>query len=284
MMHRFLRSSVFVAVLFVAAATTVFAHDMMREGIAVSGTGRAEAPPDRVVMAITIQTQENDLLEARDESDEEIAAILELGAKFGVRPGDFRVTRSNVAYGFDEERGRFFYRIRRNARITLSDINRFDEFLAEAIKQGGFNIDDIDFETSREQDLEAEARRNAVAAARDKAQQLAKLAGLQLGKPRRIVEEGVSQVDFSFSVVPSAPPQARRKSDADGAGLAKRNQPATPTVSPALFGTGTHLAGFALPAEPAAENTLAPAVNQVKPRCGVITTTVTVEIEFEIQP
>jgi uncharacterized protein YggE len=283
MMSRLLHGCVLVAAWFaVATAPVAFAHDDASAGIAVSATGRAEMPPDRVVIDITIQTQENDLLEARDESDDEIDAILELGEKYGVRPADFRVTRSNIAYGFDEPRGRFFYRITRNAQITLNDVNRFDEFLAAAIKQGGFNIDDIDFETSQEEKLEAEARSKAMAAARDKAEQLAKLAGLKLGKARRIVEENVSQVDFSFSVSPSAAPQARRQGVTAGAGLATRDQFIAPGNPPAPVATGTHLASLAGPAAPAELNVLAAVPGPAKPRYGVITTTVRVEIEFEV--
>jgi uncharacterized protein YggE len=273
-----------VTVAFVAASTTAFAHDPVPQGIAVSAIGRAEIPPDRAVVAITIQTQENDLLEARDEGDKEIEGILELGEDYGVRPNDFRITRSNVAYGFDEERGRFFYRIKRNAQITLKDVSQFDEFLAAAIKQGGFNIDDIDFETSKQQQLEADARREAMAAAREKAQQLANLAGLQLGKPRRIEEQDVSQVDFSFSVSPSAAPMADRRNAAKGTGIALRKQPAMPSNPPALVFAKTHLTTFALPARAGIESIPTAVPSEAKSRYGFITTTVRVEVEFEVVP
>lgn len=283
-MYRSLQTVLLLTAVFVAAATTVFAHDPVPPGIAVSAIGRAEIPPDRVVVAITIQTQENDLLEARDESDKEIEAILELGEDYGVNADDFRITRSNVAYGFDEERGRFFYRIKRNARITLNDVSRFDEFLAAAIKQGGFNIDDIDFETSKQQQLESDARREAMAAAREKAQQLAALAGLNLGNPRRIEEQAVSQVDFSFSVSPSAAPMADRRSAFDGAGIALRDRPVLPTPLPSPVGPRTQPATFALPAEVIAESLPVAVPNETKSRYGFITTSVAVEIEFEVVP
>lgn len=170
--------------------------------VMVSGTGTVSVPPDQVELAITVMTEENDLLEARAESDKEIQEILDLGKTYGVIEGHFRVTQLNISYGYDEERRRFFYRVERAATMTLKDIGNFDALLAAALKRGGFNITGISFGTSKGAELEAKARSLAVADARARAAHLAELNGLKAGLARSISEGSFSQRAFATSVVP----------------------------------------------------------------------------------
>lgn len=170
--------------------------------VTVSGTGTVTAPPDQVELSIAVTTEGDDLLEARRDSDDDLRAILELGQTHGVAPEDFRVTKLKISYGFNEERRRFYYRVDRDAEMTLKDIAKFDALLAAALKRGGFNITGIVFGTSKGAELESEARRHAVAAARARAAELAQLNGLELGAARAIRDDEFSQRPFVTSVMP----------------------------------------------------------------------------------
>ena len=196
------RQLYFVAFLAFVAVGAVLAEDQSVRTVTVSGAGLVVTPPDEVVLTIEVTREGNELLETRQESDDEIRAILELGQQHGVDAKDFRVTELKISYGYDEERRRFFYRVDRSANMTLKDIARFDALLAAALKRGGFNITGIAFGTSTWQHLMSEARRRAVAEARAKATELAELNGLKLGLARTIDEDQFSQRPFVTSVVP----------------------------------------------------------------------------------
>jgi hypothetical protein len=114
-----MRSTAFfvVAALVLVTVRPGLADDNDLRAVTVSGTGTVESPPDQVECKLSATTEGNDLLETRRKSDSELMAILKLGEAHGVQPGDFRVTQLKISYGFDENRGRFFYRVDRIASM-----------------------------------------------------------------------------------------------------------------------------------------------------------------------
>jgi uncharacterized protein YggE len=263
--------------LFVVIPLTLAEGDEIRV-VTVSATGIVESPPDQVVLAISATTEGNDLLDTRRESDSELQEIVELGELHGVRPDDFRVTQLKISYGFDEDRRRFFYRVDRDASMTLKEISKFDTLLAAALQRGGFNITGIVFGTSNGQAHEAEARRRAVEAARAKAEQLAELSGLKLGTARLISEDRFSQRPFVTSVVPVVGARIPRPvGDAAAGGFFNiaDGAPRPTSLAPA------QLVGFT---QAAADNddSAPPQVKPVATGLGVIETTADVTIEFDL--
>lgn len=269
----------FVTLLVAASVRIGLAENNDVRAVTVSATGTIETPPDQVVLTIGVTTEGNDLLETRRESDAELQAILKLGESHGVKPGDFRVTELEVSYGFDEDRRRFFYRVDREANMTLKEIARFDALLAAALKRGGFNITGIVFGTSKVESLETEARRRAVVAARAKAEQLAELNGLALGKARVISEDEYSHQSFAFSVSPAMAGRSPRRPGGvpSGAGMFCVADGEARPVSQMV----TRPVSFSQPAASEGDET-PPEANLGAAGLGVIETTVGVTIEFEL--
>ena len=271
------RQLYFVAFLTFVAVGAVLAEDQSARTVTVSGAGLVVTPPDEVVLTIEVTTEGNELLETRQESDNEIQAILELGQQHGVEPKDFRVTELKISYGFDEERRRFFYRVDRSASMTLKDIAKFDALLAAALKRGGFNITGIAFGTSTWKHLMSEARRQAVAEARAKAAELAELNGLKLGLVRTIDEDQFSQRPFVTSVLPVVgarrPPQRYNGDPFGGPMFSSESLPAS---QPA--------AGFVSFTRPGAAEEGGERANgsEFAAGLGVIETTANLTIEFEL--
>ncbi|MHC4406914.1 MAG: SIMPL domain-containing protein [Planctomycetota bacterium] len=271
----------FMASLVFVTVRPGLAEENAIRAVTVSGTGTVESPPDQVVLTISVTTEGSDLLETRRESDSELQAILKLGEAHGVRPDGFRVTELMISYGFDEDRRRFFYRVDREANMTLKEIARFDALLAAALKRGGLNITGIVFGTSNGQALEAEARRRAVAVARAKAEQLAKLNGLKLGMARVISEDQFSQQPFVISAVPVVgmqnPRRPRRAGNAQpGGGFfsiadGKSQRTSQVPVKPAGFAQARASGDDVAPPQAVAAG------------LGVIETNATVTIEFELK-
>ena len=164
--------------------------------------------------------------------------------------------------------------------MKLKEIAKFDALLAAALKRGGFNITGIVFGTSKGQELEADARRRAVAAARTKAEQLAELNGLKLGMARVISEDRFTQRPFVTSVVPVVGMRSPRRPSNTPAGggffsiADDKSRPASPVpAQPASFAP----AG-------ANDDVAPPQVNLGAAGVGVIETTAGVTIEFELIP
>ena len=65
--------------------------------------------------------------------------------------------------------------------VLLSNLSRIEEVLVGVVNAGANSIHDTSFQTTRLKELRAEARRQAVAAAREKAENYCKAAGVSLG-------------------------------------------------------------------------------------------------------
>jgi hypothetical protein len=232
-------------------------------------------------LTLTVTTDGSELLETRRDSDDELAEIRQLGEAHGVRPEDFHVKSLKISYGYNEERRRFFYEVDRSAQMTLNDIGRFDALLAAALKRGGFNITGIQFSTSRGEELRSEARRRAVAAARDRASEMAALNGLELGKAIAIRSSGMTQRPFVTSVLPVVgqrnPIQPGHADPFGGGGmfsLPSRKSP--PALDPSL-----QWVSFA-DEQNGGDGTKSRDVRDVAAGLGVIDTSVSVTIDFEL--
>ena len=72
--------------------------------------------------------------------------------------------------------------------ITINDISKYDKILTEAIDAGINRIYNIEFQTDDLKKHRFEARALAIAAAKEKAEFLAREAGFQLGKIKNLSE------------------------------------------------------------------------------------------------
>jgi uncharacterized protein YggE len=94
---------------------------------------------------------------------------------------------------YGETRGRKLvgYVTRRNIVVTLKDLTKAEELVAEALKLGVNSVDQGDFKTADLRKYRDQARLNATKAAQEKATALAGQLGAKVGKPLSISEEGI---------------------------------------------------------------------------------------------
>ena len=65
--------------------------------------------------------------------------------------------------------------------IRMRDLNRIEEVLTGIVDAGANRIESVDYQTSRLKELRANARRHAIEAAREKAENYSRAAGIKLG-------------------------------------------------------------------------------------------------------
>jgi hypothetical protein len=94
-----------------------------------------------------------------------------------------------------------FYRASNTVLVTIRDLGRIGEVLGVATGAGADQMFGIEFKIEDPSKLEALARDKAVADAQARATQLAKLAGLELGRPISIVENpNRAQPEYGYSL------------------------------------------------------------------------------------
>lgn len=156
--------------------------------IAVSAAADVKVVPDRVLLTVSIRTEDaKSLLTAKAENDNRTRAVLALADKYGIAEKHFLIDSVHMG-PFREDIVRMGYQVTRDIEITLDDFNLVEPVLSDALEAGATGVYGIHFATTKHRELQFEARKLAVEHAKEKAGHLAELNGLKLGKALRIEE------------------------------------------------------------------------------------------------
>ena len=114
------------------------------------------------------------------------------------------------------------FQVTNQLTVKIRDIDRLPAFLDRAIAAGANEMSGIEFVVSEQSKLLDQARDDAIADARRKAEIYAKAAGVKVGQVVTISEEGAQR---------AAPPDGAGDAGRRRAGRARANRPCAPSVT-----------------------------------------------------
>ncbi len=180
------------AVLLLAAPTLGNAQAAQNGGITVNGVGTAYGAPDTAVLDLGVSLYHSDVAEGMAQVDQRMQAIREALIAAGVDESDIRTTGLSVwrEQQYDQQGNPTTarYNVWHNYNVTVRDPEQVGEVINAAVSAGANNVGGVSFTIADPSPLEREAREQAVADARERAQHLAQLMGVTLGEPVSIVE------------------------------------------------------------------------------------------------
>ena len=187
---------------------TVLPPDQQAPAIDVTGSGTAFAAPDVAVLSLGVEAEAETVGEARTQAAEAMDAMLAALKDGGVADEDIQTTRFSVQPRFDRIEQRQVLRGFAVDNIVTAKIRSIDDtgqLIDAALEAGGdlTRIESVRFTIDDPSDLEDEARQEAMAEARRKAETLAQAAGVDLGRPRSISETG-GQIPIRFEAADAA--------------------------------------------------------------------------------
>ncbi len=166
-----------------------------QEGIWVTGQGKVAAVPDIATLRLGVEAREASVAEAQTQAAEAMERVMDALTDHGVAEKDIQtryfsispVTKWNRE---TEEETVVGYRVSNLVTAKIRNIDKIGVIIDAVAEAGGdlIRIDSISFSVDDPSDYYQEARKEAVADAKAKAEQLAKLAGVSLGKPIYISE------------------------------------------------------------------------------------------------
>lgn len=163
-----------------------------RPGVAVSATGTAYGTPDRASFDAGVNVLAEDVSQATARVGERVARLLAALAAAGVAEADIRTLSFNIfPEQLYDDRGqptRLRYRVVNTVRVTVRDTERLGGLLGESVAAGANEVSNVVYTVADPDALEGQARARAMAAARTKAEQLARLGGAELGELRGVRE------------------------------------------------------------------------------------------------
>jgi len=164
-------------------------------GIWVTGRGEAMAVPDLALLSLGIEAQADTVNEAQAQAIEAMDKVIEALKEHGMAEKDIQTQRFSIypitKWIRDEDKEEITgYRV---TNMVLAKIREVDEAgaIIDAVARAGGNytrIHDISFTIDDPAPYYEEARAKALEDAQSKAEQLADLAGVRLGKPTYISE------------------------------------------------------------------------------------------------
>lgn len=186
-----------------APATSAFPVSASQQtGIWVDGSGSVKVAPDVAVLNLGVETRADTAAAARTSAAEAMEAVLASLRKNGVQDRDIQTTGFQVQpiTVFKQPTGGIRdgepmivgYRVTNSATARVRELARVGTAIDDATEAAGnaIRINGIGFTVDNPKPLEEQARELALRDATAKAQQVARVAGVKLGRPTLITLQG----------------------------------------------------------------------------------------------
>lgn len=163
-------------------------------GIAVAGTGSVTVKPDVAQISLGVEVTANTVAEARSGAATAMQQIQAALKAKGVAEQDVQTQYFNISprYSYEDkiEPKITGFSVNNQVQVTVRNIDTASDVLDAAIAAGGntVRVNGMTFTVDEPEQYLAEARAEAVKNARERAEVLAKAAGVTLGPPRSISE------------------------------------------------------------------------------------------------
>lgn len=195
--------------------------------ISVIGEGKSKVTPDTLTINLSVSEVAKTTKEAQTVANEKITKIQGILEKAGVSKDNIKTQNLNVYPEYDRSNNTQtlkWYRSQQSLTIELNGekyVDQGNSIIDEISALGNVNVDNTSFDVKDKIRGLADARQKAFDDAKAKAEQLASMWGVTLGKPVMITDNGVSY---------SPGPIYYAKADMAVGG--SEIAPATPSLSP----------------------------------------------------
>jgi uncharacterized protein YggE len=168
--------------------------------ISVTGEGQISAPPDLATIDGGVGSDAKTAREASEANNAAMGKVLLALKSAGIDEKDFQTSRLSLQPQYAPNRSGsspvVSYRASNRVTVRIRDVTKVASVIDTLVGAGANDIGGINFSVSQASKLLDDAREQAVADARRKAEIYAKAAGVTLGAPLSISEEGAPQPTF----------------------------------------------------------------------------------------
>jgi len=161
-------------------------------GIQVSGKAKVSVVPDMATFTFAIEGRGQELAVVKKDIDARTGNLVALCKATGVDTKKITATEISIRPQYDYQNKTFTgYAVSRIVNVTLTHLDNYSALVSGAIDAGITTIRSIVIDTSSRDDLLRDALQAAVEDAREKAQFIARGAGVKLGRVVNIIEGGM---------------------------------------------------------------------------------------------
>ena len=160
--------------------------------LSVVGTGTADLKPDIAYIYVGVHTELPSASDAMRENNAQTQKVIDALTTFGIDAKDIRTTSFSI-WPFDKydpatgvSTGEKYYAVDNTVYVTVRDLEKLGILLDTVITAGANTVNSIQFDVADKDAALKQARADAIADAKTKAQELADAAGVSVGEIRSI--------------------------------------------------------------------------------------------------
>ena len=178
------------------AAAPIFPAQAIDKLVTVTGEASLSVAPDAAVIRIGVTSVGKTAKAASEINTKEMTAVLAAIKASGIAERDIQTSRLSLQPQYDPNKAGtarlLGFQVTNQLTVTIRDIGKLPELLDSAVGAGANEMSGIEFIVSKQSNLLDQARGEAIADARRKAELYAKAAGAKIGPVLAITEEGAS--------------------------------------------------------------------------------------------
>lgn len=149
--------------------------------ISVTGEGKVKIVPDQAVITVGFQNSGKDAKEVKTLNDEVVDRVIKFLKKSGVPASDYKTNNVSLQKSYDFEKKKSNFQANQTLSITLKDLSKYDDIMMGLSDVGVNSIQGVEFKSSKMDDYEKEARKNAMLNAKQKAADYVSVLGQKVG-------------------------------------------------------------------------------------------------------
>lgn len=169
---------------------TGFAQEAPLSLINVTGKGTVKVVPDEVFIKARIEHTGKSPKEVKAQNDKVVNDIMKYLKSQDVPAKNFQTEYIRLSKDYNYNSKETFYSANQAISIKLEDLKNYEKIMSGLLESGLNRIDGIMFQSSKKEELESKARKNAILDAQRKASELAGALGQEVGKAHSINESG----------------------------------------------------------------------------------------------
>jgi len=179
--------------------------------IVVSGTGEIYAKPDLALTSFSVITEAKTVAGALSENTKNMNAVINSAKSQGVEDKDLKTTNFSIypRYEYVKEETDIYpyppgkrvltgYEITQSLEVKIRDLQKVGDIIEGAASAGANQIGDLQFTIDKEDELKAEARKQAIDQAKEKARELASQLGVKLVRITNFSESGTAPIFYGL--------------------------------------------------------------------------------------
>lgn len=178
----------FLLVSFTAHAQT----DAFPSAVNVTGTGLVKVVPDQVMIGLKVENTGKDAAAVKRQNDQTVREVLAFLKSAGIPDTDIQTEYIRLNKNFEYSTKTYNYMAYQTISLHLKDISKYEAIMDGLLTSGVNGIDNVVFGSSKQEQLESEARVKAIQNAKMKATEYATALNQTVGAALQISEQSAS--------------------------------------------------------------------------------------------